>query len=267
MLKELRKNPIKGVTGIFAASFFIMCVFWIITGFRFNAKICLRVDMAAFIILCMSYICYCLIFSIRQRARLEKLSEHAFNYGYDDEYYNMAMDILKKENGEQVTDSSRLILAAAYAEGMRAEKCRAVLKEIDFIKLSNSEQEQYFNIMLYNALLDKDLPLAEEIYRRASFYFDRAIFSRKSGDIIHTIGTLKYAQGKFPEAEKYFLDAKRFHGKRLKCECDLSLAQCCIQAGKTEEARKYMLKAAKNIGDRKQAAMLQTLINKTEKAA
>ena len=262
MLAELRKNPLKAEMEICVFSFFSMCVIWIVTGFRFDIAVCLKIFFCIFIALSVVFFGYYSFFDYKTDCEASELAEYYEKNGFDDFCFEQLEKLIAKIDGGKPDGENRLFLASVCAKNKKHDKCREILDETDFEELDDRMQNEFFNIHLYNALLEGDISLAEEIYRRASFYFDRAMMRkniRKSPEIAHTIGTLEFSRGNFEKADELFLKARYYGKKELRCECDLSLAWSKLNQGDFFQADVCIKKCEKSISGRKQTAMLEKI--------
>ncbi len=242
--------------------YIIMAAAWFISGMRLSMIQCWSIWLISLTVL------FCILgtisaaIDIRKHLDLERLARHRLTHGYDDEYFNMLSVFL----GGELTDSRRLTYASMYLEGERYEDCRRQLREIDFAHLSTAEQEEYFNICLYSAVLEGNVGLANDIYRKARRYFDRAILARRGGFVMHTLGMLCLLNGRQDNAFKLFNSAMQYRDDGLKCECFLGLGQLYLLSRDNESAKDMCYAAADLVETRAQAKRLKTLMMGVEDA-
>lgn len=257
-----------GLTGAaaLAGGYIIMCLYWLFTGCKYGAMVCLDFFLKT----------SCLIFiaggaaniisaslSIAKIRRLDRLYE---KLGASDSYYEQLRMTLSGRKG--ISDEGLLSLASAYLSGERYEECYRTLEEISFEKLTAAGQSNYFNILLYGKLMEGDVRTANGIYRSSRHYFDRALTMKRHGHILHTLGVLEYANGRYARAEGYFNSAKGESGGdiSLRCDCDLYLGLCYLKTDRKEYARQAAICAAGETDDPRQEINLKKLMRLVENA-
>lgn len=265
------KGGIIGTVAIILAaglslSYMVMCVFWLITGCKFGAQVCVGVFANA-ALPCVMLVCLAeavwLTISVRRIKRLERLYD---KQGPSDEYFAKLEEYLTRK--ESQAQSGLLKLAGAYAANDRLEDCFETLERMDISQLTAAEQGDYFNMLVYGKLMAGEYAQAEEIYRRSRHYFHRALKSKRCGHILHTLGVLEFSKGEYTKAETYFQRAYRQHGAgdSLKCECDLYMALCALKMGQIDAAKAFAERAAGEVCDEKQQAELEKLMKLVEQA-
>ena len=259
---SLAVNLLHSISYASVFGYIIMSAAWLISGMRISMIQCWSIW-----IICLTVI-FCIlgtisaVIDVRKNMELDRLAEHRLKLGYDDEYFNMLNAFL----GGEVTDSRRLTFASMYLEGERYEDCRRQLRELDFSRLTTAEQEEYFNICLYSAVLEGNIELANDIYRKARRYFDRAILARRGGFVMHTLGMLCMLNGRLDNAFRLFNSAMHFRDDGLKCECFLGLGQLYLLSRDEESAKDMCYAAADLVETRAQAKRLKTLMMGVEDA-
>ncbi|MBR1382214.1 MAG: hypothetical protein IJ555_00135, partial [Ruminococcus sp.] len=152
-------------------SYVLMFLTWLVRGMRVGLEGCVRI-WAVYYILCAG-IMIIISFGLAalRRGELRDITDRMFDKGCDDEYFRL----LKEYMGGELLPSQQLVFASCYLEAGRMEDCRRELEKVDFAALSAPEQEEYFNVCLYSAVLEENVELANEIYRKAKHYLDRAV--------------------------------------------------------------------------------------------
>lgn len=247
-------------------SYMVMCVFWLVTGCKFGARVCVGVFAKA-ALPCVMLVCLAeavwLIISVRKIKNLERFYDEQ---GASDEYFARLEKYLTRKSDE--AQSGLLKLAGAYAANDRLEDCFSTLERMDISQLSAIEQGDYFNMLVFGKLMAGEFQQAQTIYDMSRHYFHRALKQRKCGYILHTLGVLEYARGEYGRAETYFQRAYVCHGagEMLKCECDLYLGLCELRFGRKELAKAHCECAAGEVSDEKQQAELEKLMALVERA-
>ncbi len=242
--------------------YIIMSAAWLISGMRLTLLQCWNVWIISLCVLFCILGTYSAVIDIRKHIALDKIAQHRLTKGYDDAYFDLLLDFI----GGELDDSRRLTFASMYLEGGRYEDCRRKLEEIDFKSLGTAEQEEYFNICLYSAVLEGDTELANEIYRKARRYFDRAIMARRGGFVMHTLGMLCIMNGRPENADRLFHSALQYHDDGLKCECFLGLGRLYLMSHDDESAKDMCYAAADLVETRAQAVRLKELMLDVEAA-
>lgn len=248
----------------FVAGYLTMCIYWLATGFRYGSLKCLDIMFISFDVYLMISFLLHYIFSHKRNTELRHLKDHLWIHGYDDEYFKLLKDHLSENN--QLSEQGKLIVSSAYADGKKYEECIATMKTVEFEKLSFSQQNEYYNILLVNAINSNKFQLANNIYSRANFYFDRAMVKKKNENIIHTMGMLNYVNGNYLRAIKLFKTARKGRSRNLKCECDIWLGFAFLKIEKLSEAKKCVYKAAEEVNTRQQLILLKNLMLEIESA-
>ena len=83
-------------------------------------------------------------------------------------------------------------LAAVYISEKRFENCFLTLDRIAFDKLTPSDQNKYFELLLYGRLMSGDISQANEIFVSAEHYFKRGLLDKRNGQMLFTLGLLEY---------------------------------------------------------------------------
>ena len=254
----------KCVSLSFVAGYLTMCIYWLITGLRYGALQCLDIMFVSFgVYIVISFVLH-YIFSYKRNAELRRLKNHLWTYGYDDAYFNLLENFVSENIS--LSDHGKLILSSAYAEGKRFEKCMDMISTVSFDNLPLNQQNEYFNVLLLNAINNGKISLANNIYSKAHFYFSRAMITKNNENIIHTMGMLSYVNGNYSQAIKLFKMARKGKGKSLKCECDLWLGFALLKIGKLSDAKKRVYKAAEETCTKQQIILLKKLMQETESA-
>lgn len=244
------------------AGYILMAAVWFFSGMRLDLVRCSSLWIiflvTGFIILGT----YSAIIDIIKHIRLDELAEHRLTKGYDDEYFEKLRGFI----GGELTDSQQLYYASSYLEGRRFADCREQLKKLDFTKLDSTEQEEYFNVCLYSAVLEGNKELANDIYSKARKYFDRAVMGRRCGYVLHTLGLLCYLNGRHENAYKLLESAMHTHDSSLRCECCLGIGRIYLDQGERSLAKDMCYEAAELVETRSQAQHLKELMLDVEKA-
>ena len=242
--------------------YIIMAASWFISGMRLSIVGCWNVWVISLTGM------FCILgtvsafIDISKHLELDELARHRLTKGYDDEYFER----LKAFIGGELDDSRLLTFASMYIEAERYSDCREQLEKIDFSRLNSAEQEEYFNICLYSAVLEGNAELANDIYRKAHRYFDRAVMCRRGGHIMHTLGMLCLMNGRLENAYRLFNSAMRLHDDGLRCECCLSLGKVYLLSGDRSAAKDMCYAAADLVETRAQASRLKELMIEVERA-
>ena len=262
---SLARNLFVSVSSSIVFGFCVMSIFWLITGMKYNLFVCFKVFIP---VMCLTFallLSITICISVMSAHRRNILAKFRNEHGYSDEYYQMVIKLLG--GTDKLNNSKRLSLAAAYSEGERCDKCTEMLKTIDFSALNSAEQNEYFNIMLYNSLLKGDIERTKTIYQRSFYYFERALFSKNSSHIMHTLGVYFYAVGELAKAENYFVSARvRTNDLSLKGDCNLYLGLCYLKTNRREYAKQCAIDASKEISGQSQKINLRKLMILIEKA-
>ena len=240
--------------------YIVMAAAWFISGLRLSMLMCWNIWVIALTALFCILGTVSAVIDIRKHLELEELARHRLTKGYDDEYFEHLQNFL----GGELDDSRKLTFASIYLEGGRYPECRRQLEQINFSALMCAEQEEYFKICLYSAVLEGNAELANDIYRKARRYFDRAVAGRRGGYILHTLGMLCLMNGRVENAFRLFQSAMRFHDDSLRCECCLSLGQVYLVSGDRESAKDMCYAAADLVETRAQALRLKELMLEVE---
>lgn len=257
-LKNILLSFASAVVGAYAA----MCVFWIVTGMKYNAVVCCKAYAWAYIVIFTAFLAVSAVMFVSRERELEKLTDTVYSQDFSDEYFRR----LKRYIGGLGNEKNILLYASCCAEGGRYKECRSVLRQADFAALSPRGQEEYFNIMLYSALLEGDLTLANEIYARSRHYFDRATMRRRSGSVLHTLAVLRLADGDIENAGRLFTAAGKHKSTSLRFECDIGLGRCMLMSGDRAGAKSMCYSAADKACGLSQAKRLRELMLDVEKA-
>ncbi|MGN0594921.1 MAG: tetratricopeptide repeat protein, partial [Hominimerdicola sp.] len=245
--------------------FCIMCVYWLCTGMKYNLFGCLRAFIPAFAAVFAFLITATVYYAVYSSKKRKELISFKEKNGFCDEYYKKVKQYLGTKG--KLSASKLLYLASAYAEGERYEECADTLKRIRFSHLNSSQQNEYFNIMLYNSLLKGDIEASEKIYISSMHYFERAMLGKNSAHIKHTLGLFYYAKGELAKAENYFINAKATtKNKSLAGDCDLYLGLCYLKTNRREYAKQCAVEASKEITEYSQKINLRKLMILVEKA-
>lgn len=240
----------------------LMAAIWLFSGMRITLFECFNIwIIAAVAIFCILGTVSAFI-DVRKHMELDELARHRLTRGYDDEYF----ELLKSFIGFEPTDSGQLTFASMYLEGGRYEDCRRQLEKINFKRLSSTEQEEYFNVCLYSAVLEGNAELANDIYDKARRYFDRAVMGKRGGFVLHTLGMLCLLNGRLDNAYRLFQSAMRLRDDGLRCECCLGLGQVYLASGDKSSAKDMCYAAAELVENRAQAVRLKELMLAVEKA-
>lgn len=239
-----------------------MCLFWIVTGFRYDVRICVKVMAAACAVLFTLMGAAIIVIETRKQRSLRAISDRCREHGYDDEYYFL----VRKYMGEPFDDIKRLAYGSCLLEGGRCEECRELLREIDFKSLCAKDQEDYFNLFLYSAVLEDNDELAREIYRSCCHYLYRAAKRRHSGYVLHTLGMYFLQTGSLAESFRLLTIANAEDDDSLSCECEIGLGYVYLKSGDLVSAKEMCYTAAENAANRSQAERLKKLMISVEEA-
>lgn len=255
-------NIIMSLASSVAGAYAVMCVFWLGTGMRYGLKTCMDVCLKSYLVLFTLMTVMSIVFFIDRKKRLRELAHRLKLFGCDDEYLRMLRDYM----GDDIDDSQSLIFASCCLECGQYGDCRKALEKIDFRSLSSAEQDEYFNIYLFSAILDDDAELANDIYRKARHYFDRAVQRRHNGFVLHTLGMLCYINGRLENAYRLFNSAMRENSDSLKCECCIGMGLVYLASGDKEGAKEMCFVAAELAQTRSHALRLRELMIMVENA-
>ncbi|MBQ8965645.1 hypothetical protein [Ruminococcus sp.] len=243
-------------------AYIIMAGAWFIGGMRLSLVQCWSLWVVCMTVIFCLFGTFAAYLDIRKHLEIEELAQHRLTKGYDDEYFQRLQEFL----GGELDDSRLLTFASMYLEGGRYADCRRQLEELDFAKLSSAEQEEYFNICLYSAVLEGDTELANDIYRKARRYFDRAVMGRRGGYVLHTLAMLCLLNGRYDNAYRLFQSAMQVRDDSLRCECCLGLGRLYLMSSDRASAKDMCYAAADLVETRAQAVRLKELMLQVEKA-
>lgn len=176
----------------------------------------------------------------RRMAKLKKIKR---NNGYCDEFFKT---IIKYSGGDitKMKTGKLLKLAGLCAEGKRCKECIEIIKFIDFSDLNSKQQDEYFNIIVYNYIQSGEIDKANEIYSRCIKYFQREYISGNSC-VIHTIAMLEFYNNNFERAEKLFNIAfNETKDPNLKFGCLVFEGFCQIKTGRKKHAKQSAVAAS-----------------------
>ena len=184
----------------------------------------------------------------------------AFHMGIQNKKYLLRQN---KDKGHGL-----LKLAAVYISEKRFENCFLTLDRIAFDKLTPSDQNKYFELLLYGRLMSGDISQANEIFVSAEHYFKRGLLDKRNGQMLFTIGLLEYFNERFEAAVKFFDSAEKSRDadKTLRCNCELYKGECFLAHGDVRSAKASAEKSAALVSDDKQEAQLRKLMTQVEKA-
>ena len=159
-------------------------------------------------------------------------------------------------------------LAAVYISEKRFGNCFLTLDRIAFDKLTPSDQNKYFELLLYGRLMSGDISQANEIFVSAEHYFKRGLLDKRNGQMLFTLGLLEYFNERFEGAVKFFDSAEKSRDadKTLRCNCELYKGECFLAQGNVRAAKASAEKSAALVSDDKQEAQLGKLMTQVEKA-
>ena len=261
-VNSLVVNLLHSASYAMVCGYIIMVAAWLIKDMGISLVECLNIWVIAIVVI------FCLLgtvsalIDIKKHIELDELAQHRLTKGYDDEYFRKLAEFSKVSN----YGSGKLFMASMYLEGGRFADSRALLKEVDFSKLNSKEQDEYFNIYLYSAVLEGDVELANDIYRKARHYFDRAVMGRRSGFILHTLGMLCLLNDRTENAFRLFQSAMRQNDEGLQCECCIGLGKVYLKSGDRASAKDMCFAAAELVETRAQAVRLKELMIEVEEA-
>lgn len=247
-------------------SYAVMCIAWLSKGCRYGAQFCINVFMRA-LPLCLIFLCiielaglFIWVFKIKKLERLYAKK------GGCDEYFELLEKYLLRQNKDK--GHGLLKLAAVYISEKRFENCFLTLDRIAFDKLTPSDQNKYFELLLYGRLMSGDISQANEIFVSAEHYFKRGPLDKRNGQMLFTIGLLEYFNERFEAAVKFFDSAEKSRGadKTLRCNCELYKGECFLAQGNVRAAKASAEKSAALVSDDKQEAQLGKLMTQVEKA-
>lgn len=240
----------------------LMAAIWFFLGMRITLVQCCSVWVICLTVIFCVMATISAVIDIRKHIELNELARHRLTKGYDDEYFER----IKKFIGGKLDDRNLLTFASMYLEGGRYEDCRHQLEKINFKRLSSTEQEEYFNVCLYSAVLEGNAELANDIYAKARRYFDRAVMGRRGGFVMHTLGMLCLLNGRVDNAYRLFQSAMRQHDDGLRCECCLGLGKVYLASGDKHSAKDMCYAAAELVESYSQAVRLKELMIEVEEA-
>ena len=247
-------------------SYAVMCIAWLSKGCRYGAQFCINVFMRA-LPLCLIFLCivelaglFIWVFKIKKLERLYAKK------GGCDEYFELLEKYLLRQNKDK--GHGLLKLAAVYISEKRFENCFLTLDRIAFDKLTPSDQNKYFELLLYGRLMSGDISQANEIFVSAEHYFKRGLLDKRNGQMLFTIGLLEYFNERFEAAVKFFDSAEKIRDadKALRCNCELYKGECFLAQGDVRSAKASAEKSAVLVSDDKQEAQLGKLMTQVEKA-
>ena len=192
-------------------------------------------------------------------------------YGIDqDSQEQKDLELLEKYLLRQNKDKGHglLKLAAVYISEKHFEDCFRTLDRIAFDKLTPSDQNKYFELLLYGRLMSGDISQANEIFVSAEHYFKRGLLDKRNGQMLFTLGLLEYFNERFEAAVKFFDSAEKSRDadKTLRCNCELYKGECFLAQGDVRSAKASAEKSAALVSDDKQEAQLGKLMTQVEKA-
>lgn len=247
-------------------SYVVMCIFWVASGCRYGARYCIDVFFKA-LLPCIIFICAAEVAKlVRTILRLKKLDRIYTEHGSCDEYFALLEKYLLKQNKDN--GHGLLKLASMCIYDSHFDKCFETLDRIDFAKLSPTDQDKYFQLLLYGKLMSGDISQANEIFRSAKHYFERAAAEKDNSRVLFTLGLLEYLNKRFDAAEKYFSHAQKSRDAddALTFNCELYSGYCCLSKGDIDSAKTCAEGAAKLACDDIQNERLKRLMTQVEKA-
>lgn len=259
---SLMVNLLHSASYAMVCGYIIMMVIWLIYDMRLSIIQCFDIWILAIISIFVGLGTVSAFIDIMKNVELDELARHRLTMGYDDEYYRKLAEFSRVND----SGSGTIFMASMYLEGGRFEDCRAKLREIDFKELTGSEQDEYFNVCLYSAILEGNRELANDIYRKAQRYFDRAVMGKRSGFILHTLGILCLMNGRTENAFRLFQSAMRQNDDGLQCECCIGLGKVYLISGDKASAKDMCYAAAELVETRAQAVRLKELMIEVEEA-
>ena len=266
---EVQKGVIKTLWLIAALSlvmsYAVMCIAWLVNGCHYGAQFCMDVFMRA-LPYCLILVCIIelagLLISVFRIRKLERLYAQK---GGCDEYFALLEKYLLRQNKDK--GHGLLKLAAVYISEERFEDCFRTLDRIAFKKLTPSDQNKYFELLLYGRLMSGDISQANEIFVSAEHYFKRGLLDKRNGHMLFTLGLLEYFNGRFEAAVKFLNSAEKSRDtdKALRCSCELYKGECFLAQGDAKAAKASAEKSAALVSDHKQEAQLEKLMTQVEK--
>ena len=261
-VNSLVVNLLHSASYAMVCGYIIMVAVWLINGMGISLMECFNIWVIVMVSLFCLFGTVSAWIDVMKHIELDELAKHRLTKGYDDEYFRKLAEFSHATN----SGSGKLFMASMYLEGGRFADCRAMLKELDFAELSSKEQEEYFNICLYSAVLEGNTELANDIYLKARHYFDRAVMGKHSGFILHTLGMLCLLNGRTENAYRLFQSAMRQNDEGLQCECCIGLGKVYLQSGDRASAKDMCFAAAELVETRAQAVRLKELMIEVEEA-
>lgn len=268
-VNEVQKGVIRTLWLIAAlslvASYAVMCIAWLVNGCRYGAQFCVDVFMRA-LPYCLILVCIMelagLLISVFRIRKLERLYAEK---GGCEEYFALLEKYLLRQNKDK--GHGLLKLAAVYISEERFEDCFRTIDRIAFDKLTPSDQNRYFELLLYVRLMSGDISQANVIFVSAEHYFKRGLLDKRNGHMLFTLGLLEYFNGRFEAAVKFFDNAEKSRGadKALRCSCELYKGECFLAQGDVKAAKTSAEKSAALVSDDKQEAQLGKLMAQVEK--
>lgn len=237
-------------------SYAVMGVFWVVTGCRYGIKPCINVMLFAFKIFLPAFFILLFLFCILKYFQVRKIKSMLMTSGFDDEFYKQ----LNKALGRLDSSDSKMIFAYALAEGGRHGEFMKDMKSIPFMGLSAYRQEEYFNLLLYDALLRGDMDFADEVFRRGSMYIYRGA-RRKGGEHIrYTLGLYCIKSGDYYFGIRYIDSAKNARNRGVRCKSLTKLCEIYLEQENYEMAKRCAVAAVRNVSNIRQGERLRGIM-------
>lgn len=256
------KNFLRSIYHSIIIGYALTALLWIILKFSGSETDFFKLYAAMFLIIFGVHIIFITAVDIRREGYFERLANREEEYGEDEEYF----EIMRKYMGGCRKDEEKIVLASMCADSQCYEKSRRIIEEVEFSKLTPMYREEYFNLLLYIALNLDDMELANEIYHKAGYYFERAARRRSGADIVHTLGLFYLKNSQLQKAEECFKNAMRWDNESLVCECEIGLGWCELARGNKQTAKKQCYIAADFAKGKAQVRRLRQLMSAVEKA-
>lgn len=256
IIRNIFAVPIAALT----LSYIGMCIYWICTGCRYGIRTCSIVFIRLLPWMLIASALGVMIVSVRSIRRIRSFKtalEHCRESGADEASEEELDRELERLSGDD--EYKKLLKASAMLSCSAFEKCCAELDAIDFSALTPTEEEEYFNMLIYCLLVQGERRRAVETYLLCGHYFKRALARGGTQHIRHTVAMVYYAVGEYDKAERLLIEARMVSDKELRCDCDLYLALCFLRTGRLEAAKNAVISASAGATTSRQQQELEHL--------